>query len=216
MKTMLSLIFCLLPFIGSGFVFNSDPLATADPQGSNDVQYLHLLLADEKTERMRLQNEVDQLKTSMQNIQEQLELSSQGTQTTTKCPYTAFRTQLTHDIGNVHTGHLIVFDRVDLNIGNGFDPRHGIFTAPCNGTYLFSITLGNVAKSGNIHLKKNGNTIEFAFAGYNSGWDMGGVSTVAELVAGDDVWVEGEGYIGGSISSTHLHTGYSGSLLHAL
>jgi hypothetical protein len=60
---------------------------------------------------------------------------------------------------------------------------------------MFSITIGNAGKQGVIHLKKNGETIEYAWAGNNKGWDMGGVTTVAKLNAGDDVWVEGRGII---------------------
>jgi hypothetical protein len=95
-----------------------------------------------------------------------------------------------------------------------------VFTAPCDGIYLFSITIGNVGKWGVIHLKKNGETIEYAWAGFNTGWDMGGVTTVAKLYAGYDVWVEGRGIIDGANShdgvGVRKHTGFAGALINAL
>ena len=42
-----------------------------------------------------------------------------------------------------HIGHLqnVVFDHVETNIGNGYDPNVGLFRAPEAGTYVFSTTL---------------------------------------------------------------------------
>ena len=133
------------------------------------------------------------------------------------CEYNAFRVQITHDLGILRRGSRILYDHVDLNIGRGYDPKQSIFTAPCDGAYLFSISIGNHARFGGITIKQNGHAIEFAFAGFSSGWEMAGVTTIAMLSKGDKVWVEGEDYIGGSYSGdpTHLHTGFSGTLIHA-
>ncbi|XP_045165025.2 heavy metal-binding protein HIP-like isoform X2 [Mercenaria mercenaria] len=136
------------------------------------------------------------------------------------CKNVAFRAQLTQDLGSVTLGQKIIYDSVELNLGNAFHPFHGVFTAPCDGIYLFSITIGNSNRSGVIHLKKNNVTIEYAWAGHNAGWDMGGVTTVVKLNAGDDVWVEGRGIIAGANSfdgiGARKHTAFSGTLLHAL
>jgi hypothetical protein len=137
-----------------------------------------------------------------------------------KCKNVAFRAQLTKSLGTVTLGQKIVYDSVELNNGKAFHPFHSVFTAPCDGIYMFSITIGNVGKQGVVHLKKNGETIEYAWAGYNNGWDMGGVTTVAKLNAGDDVWVEGRKIIEGV--NTHdgigvrRHTAFAGALINAL
>ena len=47
-------------------------LAT-DAQNADDVKYLHLLLSDEKTERIRLQNQVNEMASMLQTLQEQME-----------------------------------------------------------------------------------------------------------------------------------------------
>lgn len=137
----------------------------------------------------------------------------------TRCGYVAFRAQLTKDLGVVTPGQLIIYDKVEMNIGRAFHPFSSIFTAPCNGTYIFSITTGNANRPGVVHLKKNGITVEYAWAGHNSQWDMGGVATIVYLTEGDDVWVAGRGTVTGVNSSDGAgdmkHTAFAGTLLHA-
>ncbi|XP_015260120.1 PREDICTED: cerebellin-1-like [Cyprinodon variegatus] len=62
-------------------------------------------------------------------------------------------------IGHVsfHTRKIVKFDKVFTNIGNAYDKKTGIFTAPVKGVYLFSfMTFGyNIYTSGAI-LVKNG------------------------------------------------------------
>ena len=137
-----------------------------------------------------------------------------------KCKSVAFRAQLTKSFGHVTLGHKIVYDNVELNNGKAYHPFHGVFTAPCDGIYMFSITIGNTNKAGAIHLKKNDVTVEYAWAGFNLNWDMGGVTTVVKLDAGDDVWVEGRGIIDGAHGNDGIgamkHTGFSGALINIL
>lgn len=117
-------------------------------------------------------------------------------------------------IGQVTSGQVITFDQIDLNLGNAYGTRPGYFKAPYSGTYIFSMTLGNPeGKPGGFFLVHNGKAIEFIFAGQTSGWDMGGATTVAELLVGDEVWVEGEGHISRS-DERRIHTSFSGVLLH--
>lgn len=79
--------------------------------------------------------------------------------------------------------------------------------------------VGNANKPGVVHLKKNDVTVEYAWAGHNVNWDMGGVATVVHLVAGDDVWVEGRGVVEGTNGNDGVgdmkHVGFAGTLLHA-
>ena len=32
----------------------------------------------------------------------------------------------------------VVYNRVDLNVGNGYDVKNGVFTAPVAGLYVFN------------------------------------------------------------------------------
>ena len=77
---MLWLFVFLLPFAVNG-VFTPAPQTTTDPsgsKGSNDVQHLRQLIADEKSERMRLQAEVEQLKTIVKNLTARVEHTPHG------------------------------------------------------------------------------------------------------------------------------------------
>ena len=78
------------------------------------------------------------------------------------------------------------------------------------------MALGNpTGHPGTFFMKQNSQTIEYVLAGHTSGWNMGGVTTVAELTAGDDVWVEGEGFISGAYATKRYHTSFSGTLIYA-
>lgn len=50
----------------------------------------------------------------------------------------AFSAYLTHTQYSMRPGENIVFDRVILNDGSGYDSSTGIFQAPVSGTYLFT------------------------------------------------------------------------------
>ncbi|XP_060588636.1 complement C1q-like protein 2 [Ruditapes philippinarum] len=49
----------------------------------------------------------------------------------------AFYTQLSKDANRVGDHQTIVFDTVTTNVGNGYNPVDGIFTAPVDGIYVF-------------------------------------------------------------------------------
>ncbi|KAL4217198.1 hypothetical protein ACF0H5_023651 [Mactra antiquata] len=136
-----------------------------------------------------------------------------------KTPNIAFRSALSSDIGQVTPGQIIVFDIVGLNNGNAYNQHSGIFTAPVNGTYMFSMKLGN--PSGNpsafFLVQSHGSTkqyLEYVIAGHTSEWNVGGTSTVTQMVEGESVWVEGEGSPHGKYGDHRYHTTFAGILLH--
>lgn len=51
----------------------------------------------------------------------------------------AFFVGLSDNMGPVNEHTDIVFDRVVTNIGYGYEPATGRFTAPINGTYQFNV-----------------------------------------------------------------------------
>ncbi|XP_052710722.1 multimerin-2-like [Crassostrea angulata] len=107
----------------------------------------------------------------------------------------------------------LMFDVVITNVGNGYNPRSGVFTSPGKGTYVFyvsaleylqqylglEIVLNNVPK---VRL------IGESAAAYQTGTNM----VVLNLQKGDSVWVRhhhGKGYYSHSIPVTT----FSGFLL---
>ena len=90
--------------------------------------------------------------------------------------------------------HVIKFDHVISNHGNGYSPNTGVFRAPLPGTYVFSLTLMSRSKGKYVHanMMKNGTILGRVFAGDQaSGWpDTGAVTVVVDLEKDDDVFVQ--------------------------
>ncbi|KAH3839133.1 hypothetical protein DPMN_112557 [Dreissena polymorpha] len=52
-----------------------------------------------------------------------------------------FATISRHDLSNLGEEQVLLFDNVRYNVGNAYNGRHGSFTAPVDGTYVFHVTL---------------------------------------------------------------------------
>lgn len=113
-------------------------------------------------------------------------MSSLGTQSTSIIAFSAVLTQ------KVILGQLqeIKYDKVLLNIGHGYDPRHGHFTAPTKGVYLISVSTmkNHIAESIFVELVKDGVQLvsnEASTEEYNAG-----SHTIPVLLEqGEMVWV---------------------------
>eukprot|EP00105_Crassostrea_gigas_P020194 XP_011438924.1 PREDICTED: multimerin-2-like [Crassostrea gigas] len=95
-------------------------------------------------------------------------------------------------------GGILVYPHVVTNIGNGYSPSTGKFTAPTDGKYVFFITV-NAYGSNDIYLDivHNGSrkvrTMSHSSGSYQTGTNM----AVLPLYKGDSVWVvyySGKGY----------------------
>ena len=97
----------------------------------------------------------------------------------------------------------VEYDKVLTNIGNGYDSRHGHFTAPIKAVYLFSCSMMN--KEGtSIHLEivKNGIRVAELY-GDDDDFSMATQVVIVLLEKGDMVWVR----IEETISSQSLNAG---------
>ncbi|XP_060572042.1 complement C1q-like protein 4 isoform X3 [Ruditapes philippinarum] len=161
----------------------------------------------------RLGLKLETIEKRLEKIESRQDALSTDSLDALRTPMVVFRIQLNKYLGRVTTGTVIKFDQVDLNLGNAYND--GYFTAPFNGTYIFSMVLGNPSgKQGAFFMRKNGVGIEYAIAGHTTGWNIGGVSTVAFLDVGDRVWVTGEGHVSGA-NADRYHTGFSGMLVNS-
>ena len=63
--------------------------------------------------------------------------------------------------GHIGLNQKILFDRVDLNEGNGFHVNQGVFIAPASGIYIFSFTIQSKPSNSFLHadLMLNGRPI---------------------------------------------------------
>ncbi|XP_060572043.1 complement C1q-like protein 4 isoform X4 [Ruditapes philippinarum] len=162
----------------------------------------------------RLGSKLETIEKRLEKIESRQDALSTDILDALRTPKVVFRIQLSKNLGTVTTGTVIKFDQVDLNLGNAYND--GFFTAPYKGTYIFSMVLGNPSgKPGTFFMRKNGVRIEYAIAGHTTGWNIGGVSTVAFLDVGDRVWVTGEGHVSGAYADSRYHTGFSGMLVNS-
>lgn len=68
----------------------------------------------------------------------------------------AFFVRLRDKITNHHLSTIMVFDDVQLNMGNAYDPHVGTFTAPVEGVYKFDLVLSSNVENGHGEMMHNG------------------------------------------------------------
>ncbi|XP_053389627.1 heavy metal-binding protein HIP-like, partial [Mercenaria mercenaria] len=81
------------------------------------------------------------LEAKVSTLEDKIRVLEESGLATKKEPNPAFMVTLTHRVETCATDQPLIFDNVRLNIGSGYDKRHGLFRAPRNGTYQFSATL---------------------------------------------------------------------------
>ncbi|XP_060602825.1 heavy metal-binding protein HIP-like [Ruditapes philippinarum] len=126
----------------------------------------------------------------------------------------AFMAELTKTITGQN--HHIYFDDVKLNIGNAYNPHHGTFVVPVNGTYQFSVTACSTAGHYIVlELNANNDILGKVLAGDDSYGDCNSKVFLAQLQTGDDVFVQhisqGDNLLS---ASSYGKPSFTGVLLH--
>ena len=110
----------------------------------------------------------------------------------------------------------LVFPTVITNVGNGYNPSDGVFTAPMAGVYVFFVNVqGYSSQSIYVSIVLNGAT-KVRTAAYAAGGDIeeaGPNLVVLSLQTGDRVWIKhysGQGY---TTNSDGPLTTFSGFLI---
>lgn len=100
----------------------------------------------------------------------------------------AFSVSLTHRI-QLGQHQVVEYDKVNTNVGNGYDIRHAHFIVPTRGVYLLSFTVMNVnGEYLYLEMVKNSEQIALVYGG-QSDYNMGSETIVHLLEKGDVVWV---------------------------
>lgn len=116
-------------------------------------------------------------------------------------------------------GSRLMYTTVSQNIGGAFDPDTGIFTAPVNGTYLFSVQISTQQNQwGRVKTVVNNNEVH-SIAKYNTaaGCSTTSGTTVQFLEKKSQVWVKEDEYSSNSEYCDGSYYGwnqFSGVLLH--
>ncbi|KAK3606489.1 hypothetical protein CHS0354_041440 [Potamilus streckersoni] len=134
----------------------------------------------------------------------------------------AFMAQLSASIVNPVQGHVIVFDQTITNEGAAYNNVHGIFTAPLNGTYEFSLIVSSPPNPSIYHefhlfLMKNNVQIGYVFLDHNTQfWLRRGTTAIVHLKPTDEVWVQVDRVVGDhEIAGCCFHSHFGGFLIHA-
>ncbi|XP_060581502.1 complement C1q-like protein 4 [Ruditapes philippinarum] len=104
----------------------------------------------------------------------------------------AFTAGLTKRALHVGAHQNIVFDHVETNVGNGYNPHHGVFTAPVPGLYVFyTSVLADNDREVWCELIVNGAIKASVYArGTDGRHDQGSQALVIQLKQGDDIAVQ--------------------------
>jgi hypothetical protein len=102
----------------------------------------------------------------------------------------AFTARLVHDITPVGPGQSINFDRIVTNIGNGYNPHGGVFTARVPGVYIFAVTVMSLPSHYiTVEMVKDGSELCYTRA-EREDYDSATCVATVHLAAGEDVWVK--------------------------
>ncbi|XP_056013572.1 multimerin-2 isoform X2 [Ostrea edulis] len=179
---------------------HSGVLSTLTDYLNTTVDSLKAELKDSKFEQLKLSSAVTSLEMFRMNLTNNLQ---------TKVAFTA---GVTSSSSTWNSGTL-VFPVVINNIGGGYNPSTGVFTAPTEGHYVFFVTVVEYNKQDSrVEIVLNGSskvgTMGHPSAGYQTGANM----AVLRLQQGDTVWIKhyhGKGYY----TETVPLTTFSGFLL---
>lgn len=127
----------------------------------------------------------------------------------------AFFVRLRNKITNHHQSTIIVFDDVQLNTGNAYDPHIGTFTAPVDGIYKFDLVLSSDVENGHGEIMHNGVRVLDVYADkLNSMWyGRGSGSIIVRMTQGDKVWIQNTD-TGNTVINAGVETAFSGHLLY--
>ncbi|KAL4240091.1 hypothetical protein ACF0H5_000885 [Mactra antiquata] len=126
----------------------------------------------------------------------------------------AFFAVLSHSMLHAGENQNIVFDTVQSNIGNGYNPHQGVFIAPLDGTYVFH---SSIVAYPNLEIwclfVINGIPSSAIYA-HRTDYhlDCGAQMIIVTLNQGDDVSVQSKAANDAIYGNSWLYTTFSGFL----
>jgi hypothetical protein len=127
----------------------------------------------------------------------------------------AFTAGLSKSVDNLGAHQNIPFDHVETNIGNGYNPHEGVFTAPVSGLYVFHTSIF-VDRNQEVfgELVVNGLIKASAYARSTDGrYDQGSQTLVIQIQQGDVVAVQNLIVKSELFGDPYIYSTFSGFLL---
>eukprot|EP00105_Crassostrea_gigas_P011785 XP_011427593.1 PREDICTED: heavy metal-binding protein HIP [Crassostrea gigas] len=162
----LCLTLCLVPDTNCLLDLNSQ-----QPPTTQSTSFLNQLLLQEQQLRIELQKQITGIQSQIQDLRQHVvsceqnnrnlqskyaELSTNLSISANNVVQVAFFVRLRDKITNHHLSTIMVFDDVQLNMGNAYDPHVGTFTAPVEGVYKFDLVLSSNVENGHGEMMHNG------------------------------------------------------------
>ena len=102
---------------------------------------------------------------------------------------------MTQTVTNLGVNQNIVFDKVFLNLGDGYHSNQGVFIAPTSGIYLFSASVTSDSKNTSHEfdtcVTRNGECLARILGhGDSSRNDQGSATVTVSLQPNDEVWIK--------------------------
>lgn len=98
-----------------------------------------------------------------------------------------------NELPHLGVDQTIKYDNITLNLGNGYDPRQGVFTAPKAGLYIFSASLSSAANEHSTFwaelTKEDLSLARLNLYGSPGTADQSSVTAITHLKQGEQVWV---------------------------
>ena len=131
-----------------------------------------------------------------------------------------FMAGLSHTLSHCTAGQHVVFDLIQVNKGQAYNNRHGVFKAPTAGQYAFSLTISTMqVQHTKVSIVQNStsNALGYVYADTSSYWVERSTTVFSHLKVNDEVWVNcmTESHIEGGGFATGLHSHFSGFLVSA-
>lgn len=106
-------------------------------------------------------------------------------------PAVAFHVALTNNLVLTRDGENARYDKIITNIGNGYDPLSGRFTAPVKGIYLITATTQSLSENDYVQMNIVRNGVDVAYT-----WSHRSGTSTAILHLEVNDWVEYQRFSG--------------------
>ncbi|KAH3889876.1 complement C1q subcomponent subunit B-like [Dreissena polymorpha] len=165
-----------------------EQLLTMVPERTTDEMYQQLQkqlkIHEERIERKEQRNGPSDYATAVNVNTPEVVVGSQAYSNRSRVVFTALKQA---DQSSIGVNQRITFEKVILNVGNGYRARSGIFIVPTSGIYMFSVTLTTTGSVYAALVHTEGTIAEIVC--YNT-YDSCSHSVFVNLAEHDHVWVE--------------------------
>merc|ERR1712168_184139 len=166
----------------------SDKIAALE----DGLQATWQLVGELETQTSALSTELSTVDSKLSEVKkdvDQLEQGSGGVVSVPKVAFSAAMLKVSNLRGGKHGAHM-VYNSVQTNVGDGYNPKTGVFTAPVTGVYFFRFTASNRNHLDlDMGVKLYKNQEEIMYNHENGVEDFFSNAVTLELVMGDKVFL---------------------------